>query len=168
MAEAIFGCPNSEAVGRLVADTIIPPRYREAHRVGLARFLETRQGPVLNKRVELEGIHRDGHEFPIELSIGAAPSAHGFVFSAFARDISQRRHAEEAVRRLAATVAASTDAIISADLNGHILSWNAGAERMYRYPAAETIGRRLSVIVAAERAGGLKGALDRVGQGEYD
>jgi diguanylate cyclase (GGDEF)-like protein/PAS domain S-box-containing protein len=167
MAETIFGWPKSEAVGRSVAETIIPARYREAHRLGLARFLETGKGPVLNTRTELEGLHRDGHEFPIELSIGATSSAHGFVFSAFARDISQRRHAEEAVRRLAATVAASTDAIISADLNGFIIDWNAGAERMYGYPASDTIGRKLSVIVPEERAGELRAALDRVNKGEY-
>src|SRR5438132_3086529 len=128
MAETIFGWPKSEAVGRLVANTIIPSRYREPHRLGLARFLETGKGLVLNKRIELDGIHRDGHEFPIELSIGATPSAHGFVFSAFARDISQRQRAEEAVRRLAATVAAWTDAIIAADLNGYITHRNPGAE----------------------------------------
>ena len=166
MAQTVFGWPKSEAVGRLVADTIIPARYREAHRLGLARFLETGKGPVLNTRTELEGLHRDGHEFPIELSIGATPSAHGFVFSAFARDITQGRRAEEAVRRLAATVAASTDAIISADLNGLIISWNAGAERMYGYPASETIGRKLSIIVPEERAGELRAALDRVNKGE--
>ncbi|TMF92645.1 MAG: PAS domain S-box protein, partial [Chloroflexi bacterium] len=89
MAQTIFGWQKAEAIGRLVADTIIPQRYREAHGLGLARFLKTGEGPVLNRRTELEGIHRDGHEFPIELSIGATPSAHGFVFSAFARDISQ-------------------------------------------------------------------------------
>src|SRR5438094_5222849 len=166
MAETIFGWQKAEAIGRLVADSIIPPRYREAHRLGLAHFLKTGEGPVLNKRIELDGIHRDGHEFPIELSIGATPSAHGFVFSAFARDISQRRRAEEAVRRLGQTVAASTDAIISADLNGFIMSWNAGAERMYGYPASDTIGRKLSVIVPDERAAELKAALDRVCQGE--
>jgi diguanylate cyclase (GGDEF)-like protein/PAS domain S-box-containing protein len=115
----------------------------------------------------LEGLHHDGHEFPIELSIGATPSAHGFVFSAFARDISERRHAEKAVRRLAATVAASTDAIISADLNGFIIDWNAGAERMYGYAASDTIGRKLSVIVPEERAGELRAALERVKTGEY-
>jgi diguanylate cyclase (GGDEF)-like protein/PAS domain S-box-containing protein len=167
MAETIFGWPKSEAVGRLVADTIIPPRHREPHRLGLARFLETGTGPVLNTRMELEGLHRDGHEFPIELSIGATPSVQGFVFSAFARDISQRRRAEEAVRRLAATVGASTDAIVSADLNGYIVNWNAGAERMYGYLAADTIGRKLSIIVPEERAGELREALDRVRRGEH-
>src|SRR5438132_5571392 len=128
MAQTVFGWSKSEAVGRLVADTIIPLRYREAHRLGLARFLETGKGPVLNRRTELEGLHRDGHEFPIELSIGAMASPNGFVFIAFSRDISQRQRAEEAVRRLAATVAASTDAIISADLNGYITHRNPGAE----------------------------------------
>ncbi len=166
MAQRIFGWPKSEAVGRTVADTIIPERYREAHRLGLARFLETGKGPVLNTRTELEGLHRDGHEFPIELSIGATPSAQGYVFSAFARDISERQRAEAAVRRLAATVAASTDAIISADLDGTIINWNAGAERMYGYSAADTIGRKLSIIVPEERAGELKAALDRVKRGE--
>jgi diguanylate cyclase (GGDEF)-like protein/PAS domain S-box-containing protein len=166
MAQTIFGWAKSEAVGRLVADTIIPQRYREAHRVGLQRFLETGKGPVLNTRLELEGLHKDNHEFPIELSIGATPSAHGYVFSAFARDISERRRAEEAVRRLAATVAASPDAIISADLNGSIINWNAGAERLYGYTAQDAIGRSLSMIVPEGRSDELRAALDRVTRGE--
>jgi len=166
MAETIFGWSKSEAVGRLVAETILPLRYREAHRLGLRRFLETGQGPVLNTLLELEGLHRDGHEFPIELSIGATPSAHGFVFSAFARDISERRRAEEGLRRLAATVATSTDAIISADLTGSILNWNAGAERMYGYAAEEMIGKNLSTIVPEDRADELRAALERVWRGE--
>src|SRR5207253_9953318 len=53
MAETIFGWPKSEAVGRLVAETIMPQRYREAHRRGLRHFLETGEGPVLNTRLEL-------------------------------------------------------------------------------------------------------------------
>jgi diguanylate cyclase (GGDEF)-like protein/PAS domain S-box-containing protein len=166
MAETVFGWPRSEVVGRLVADTIMPQRYREAHRRGLRHFLETGEGPALNRRLELEGLHRDGHEFPIELSIGATPSGHGYVFSAFARDIGERRRAEEAVRRLAATVATSTDAIISADLNGLIIDWNAGAERMYGYAAQEMIGRGLAIIVPEDRSDELKVAIDRVIRGE--
>jgi diguanylate cyclase (GGDEF)-like protein/PAS domain S-box-containing protein len=98
MAETIFGWSKVEAVGQLVADTIIPGRNREAHRLGLRRFMDTGQGPVLNKRLELEGLHRDGHEFPIELSISATASVNGHVFSAFVRDITQRHRAEEALR----------------------------------------------------------------------
>ncbi|HEX9095788.1 MAG TPA: PAS domain S-box protein, partial [Candidatus Dormibacteraeota bacterium] len=71
MAQTIFGWSKSEAVGELVTDTIIPERYRKAHRLGLTRFIDTGHGPALNTRLELEGLHRDGHEFPIELSISA-------------------------------------------------------------------------------------------------
>ena len=166
MAETVFGWPKSEVVGRPVADTIMPQRYREAHRRGLRHFLETGEGPALNRRLELDGLHRDGHEFPIELSIGATPSGHGYVFSAFARDIGERRRAEEAVRRLAATVATSTDAIISADLNGLIIDWNAGAERMYGYAAQDVIGRGLAMIVPDDRLDELRVAIDRVIRGE--
>jgi diguanylate cyclase (GGDEF)-like protein/PAS domain S-box-containing protein len=98
MAQTIFGWPKSEAVGRLVSETIIPPRYREAHRLGLRRFLETGMGPVLNTRLELEGLHRHGHEFPIELSISATTTGGSHLFSAFVRDITERQRAQEALR----------------------------------------------------------------------
>jgi PAS domain S-box-containing protein len=77
MAERVFGWPKSEAVGRLVAETVIPERHREAHRRGLNSFLKSGVGPALNQRLELEGLHRDGHEFPIELSIAATASGTG-------------------------------------------------------------------------------------------
>jgi diguanylate cyclase (GGDEF)-like protein/PAS domain S-box-containing protein len=76
------------------------------------------------------------------------------------------RVGQEAVRRLAATVAASTDAIITADLSGSILNWNAGAERMYGYTAEEVVGRNLSTIVPEDRASELRAALERVWRGE--
>ncbi|HEX9094774.1 MAG TPA: PAS domain S-box protein, partial [Candidatus Dormibacteraeota bacterium] len=73
-------------------------RYRKAHRLGLTRFIDTGHGPALNTRLELEGLHRDGHEFPIELSISATASGNRYVFSAFVRDITERHRAEEALR----------------------------------------------------------------------
>jgi diguanylate cyclase (GGDEF)-like protein/PAS domain S-box-containing protein len=291
MAEVVFGWPRSEAVGRRVADIIMPERYREAHRRGLRHYLETGQGPALNRRLELEGLHRDGHEFLIELSIGATASGHGYVFSAFVRDISERnraqdalrasekryrqivetafegvwiidsnnqttfvnhrmadilgyppeemlgrpvlefmdpdaqaafkanrdqrqhghqpehdfrfrrkdgselwvllesspdrdadgnylgslamvtdvterRRGQEALRRLAAMVATSSDAIIAVDLNGSIMNWNAGAERMYGYTAAEIIGRDIRTMVPEARADEVAGILDRARRGE--
>ena len=52
-----------------MADLIIPERYREAHRNGLQRYLESGQGDVLGKRIEVSGIRKNGEEFPVELSI---------------------------------------------------------------------------------------------------
>ena len=69
MAEATFGWTSSEAVGQLMADLIIPPRYREAHNRGLAHYLDTGQGPILRQRIEITALHKSGREFPIELSV---------------------------------------------------------------------------------------------------
>ncbi|MCA1699233.1 MAG: PAS domain S-box protein, partial [Actinobacteria bacterium] len=68
-AEATFGWSREEAVGRVLSDTIIPLRYRGDHLRGLERFLETGEGPLLEQRIEIEALHRDGYELPIELTI---------------------------------------------------------------------------------------------------
>ncbi|HEY4845137.1 MAG TPA: EAL domain-containing protein, partial [Candidatus Dormibacteraeota bacterium] len=111
-------------------------------------------------------LHRDGHEFPVELSISATLSGSDHVFSAFVRDITERRRAEESLRRLAAMVATSSDAIMAVDLEGCILTWNAGAERMYGYSADEIVGKSLQTIVPDTRSSELTAALDRVRHGE--
>lgn len=94
-AEKTFGWTQEEAVGRVLSETIIPLRYREAHTQGLKRFLLSGEGPVLNSRIEIVGLHRDGHEFPVELAIAPTMMAGKHEFSAFIRDISERKSAEE-------------------------------------------------------------------------
>ena len=93
-AETTFGWTRAEALGQSLAQTIIPARHREDHQRGLERYLATGEAAVLNTRVELTALHRDGREFPIDLAItpirtGAAPS-----FSAFVRDITDRKLAQ--------------------------------------------------------------------------
>jgi diguanylate cyclase (GGDEF)-like protein/PAS domain S-box-containing protein len=100
-AEATFGWSLDEAVGRRVAETIIPPALREAHEAGLARYLATGEGPVLGRRLELEGRHRDGHEFPVELAIWAVGAGPDVSFNALLHDISERRRAEQELWELA-------------------------------------------------------------------
>ena len=68
-AEKIFGWPRDEAIGRMLSETIIPLQYREAHEQGMKHFLATGKGSMLNSRIEISALHRDGHEFPVELSI---------------------------------------------------------------------------------------------------
>ena len=97
-AEEVFGWSCHEAVEARIVETIIPARYREAHRRGLQRFLETGEGPILNKRIELTACHKDGHEFPVELTVTAIELGTVRQFSAFIRDLTEKKHAEEALR----------------------------------------------------------------------
>jgi PAS domain S-box-containing protein len=103
-AEISFGWQRGEVIGRTLTDTIIPPRYHDAHRRGLLRYQKTREANVLNQRIELTAVHRDGHEFPIELAITPIRSGLTLAFSAFVRDITERKLAEsrlqEQVQRL--------------------------------------------------------------------
>lgn len=97
-AEAVFGWTRKEVLGRSLAEIIIPPRYREAHRSGLRRYLKTGEERVLNRRIELSALHRKGHEFPVELAIVPLRTGDGVAFSAFVRDITERVQAETALR----------------------------------------------------------------------
>jgi diguanylate cyclase (GGDEF)-like protein/PAS domain S-box-containing protein len=100
-AEKCFGWTYMEAVGRELGETIIPPRYREAHIQGLKHFLATGKSNVLDSRIELTALHRDGHEFPVELSVSAISTAGTIEFNAFIRDITKRKLADEEIQQLA-------------------------------------------------------------------
>jgi len=94
-AEATFGWPREDALGQPLVSLIIPERYRARHLAGLEKYRRTRIGPVLGKRIELEALARDGREFPVELSITPTETATGHVFTAFIRDVSERRSSEQ-------------------------------------------------------------------------
>ena len=98
-AETTFGWSRSEAIGQTLSQMIIPHRYREAHRQGLRLFLATGEGPVLNKRIEIAALHRDGTEFPIELAIAAIRWGERRLFSAFARDVTEQKRAQRELAR---------------------------------------------------------------------
>jgi PAS domain S-box-containing protein len=96
-AEAIFGWTREEAVGRSLAETIIPESYREAHSEGIHRFVRTGEGALLGQRLELTALHRDGHQFPVELTVSPIRLGRSYMFSAFIRDITERKRAEDAL-----------------------------------------------------------------------
>ncbi len=110
-AEVTFGWTAREAIGQPLAALIIPPAYREAHQAGLHRFHETGEAPVVNRRLELTALHRDGREFPVEITITTPiPDEGGYLFSGFLRDISERRRQEEELRRAKEEAEAATRA----------------------------------------------------------
>jgi PAS domain S-box-containing protein len=94
-AEKLFGWPEREAIGRAVAETIVPERLRGDHRRGLDLYLRTGEGPVLDKRLELPALRRDGDEVQVELTISALEEDGRHSFHAFLHDISERQAADE-------------------------------------------------------------------------
>ncbi len=110
-AERTFGWTRDEAVGRLLADTIIPPRFREQHHAGIRRFHDSGEAPIVNQRLELAALHRSGREFPIEITVTSPMRlARGYVFGAFLRDISDRIERDAELRRAKESAEAATRA----------------------------------------------------------
>ena len=110
-AERIFGWKQEEASGQTLERTIIPAKYAAAHRAGLQRYLQTGHAKVLNQRLELTACSRDGREFPVELSIVPIRSPQGLQFSAFVRDISERKHTESHLRESQAYLRVLTETV---------------------------------------------------------
>ncbi|GAB3557585.1 hypothetical protein GCM10027405_02600 [Arthrobacter alkaliphilus] len=111
-----------DAAGREIADTLISGR--------------TWSGEYWMR-------HRDGRRFPIHATVAPVRGTHPVPIAvvAVSKDISERKHAEALLRRMSALVESSGDAIIGADLDGTVTSWNAGAARMFGWRAAEALGR---------------------------
>ena len=99
-AEATFGIPARDAIGREMAELIIPPELRDAHRAGLARYLETGEGTIVGRRIELRGMRSDGTEFPVELAVNRIAGHSPPLFTGYLRDITRRRQADDERERL--------------------------------------------------------------------
>ncbi|MCA9055188.1 MAG: PAS domain S-box protein, partial [Planctomycetaceae bacterium] len=108
-ARKLFGWSESEAMGRAVADLIIPPDQREAHRQGLEKFLATGNGPILGRPLEVVGIDREGRELPLELTVTSQHNEGSWIFNAFLRDVSWRYEAEATRRRQSEELRASEE-----------------------------------------------------------
>jgi two-component system CheB/CheR fusion protein len=165
-SERVFGFTRAEVIGKELAELIIPERIRERHRQGLAHYLKTGEGPLLGKLIEIEALRRDGAEILVQLAISAIEIDGSPVFTAYLRDITERRRAEDANRRLAAIIESFGDAVISKDLNEMITSWNEEAERLFGYKADEIIGKPITTLVPSERHAEELGIIERLRRGE--
>ncbi|MBI3306789.1 MAG: MASE1 domain-containing protein [Candidatus Omnitrophica bacterium] len=153
-AKEIFGYASDEITGQPLT-MIMPERFREAHRRGLARFLRTQQSHIIGNTVELVGKKRNGVEFPLELSLASWKSKGEIFFVAIIRDITTRRQSEKALQeseeRSRLLVSHVKDyAIFMLDPKGNVSSWNQGAERIKGYKAIEIVGRHFSAFYPEE------------------
>lgn len=104
-AERTFGYDRKEVLGRELANIIIPPGLRDNHRKGLAHYLATGEGPVINQRLELSALHSNGSEFDVELTVTRIPVGGPPQFTAYLRDISDRRRAQRDIKERASLAA---------------------------------------------------------------
>jgi PAS domain S-box-containing protein len=103
-AEETFGWTAAEAIGRTLCDTVVAPAYRAAHANGVEQFLTTSEGSLLNRPIDLIGLHRDGHEFPAEATVWSVRVGGIYSFNAFVRDVSERLLAEDARKKEATLI----------------------------------------------------------------
>jgi PAS domain S-box-containing protein len=104
----MFGYEPSEIIGKPLV-TIVPERLREAHQAGIERYLRTRKRHIPWNGIELPALHKDGHEFPVELAFGEFEDESGTIFSGFARDVTERTRAREELESLLAETQAARD-----------------------------------------------------------
>jgi diguanylate cyclase (GGDEF)-like protein/PAS domain S-box-containing protein len=150
-AVATFGWPRREALGKLFFTIIIPERNRATYENGLPQFLASGEGAVLNRRIEITALHRDGHEFPIELALTPIQWGETHLFTAFVRDITVRKNMEEALfvekERAQVTLNSIGDAVACTDISGNITYLNLVAEKMTGWSHKEAEGRPMADVL---------------------
>lgn len=161
-AERIFGFQSAAVIGKDMADLLIPPSLREAHRNGLAHYQSTGEGPILGQRIEILALHSDGTEFPVELSVTRIGAAEPPSFTGFVRDISERKRIEgqlfqsqkmEAIGLLAGGIAHDFNNLLTA-ISGY------SEMTLRKMPAVDPLRRNIEAVRdAGNRAAALTGQL---------
>jgi PAS domain S-box-containing protein len=145
-AEPVFGRTTEEALGQDMATLIIPPQHRQAHLAGMARYQADRKSRILGRRVEVEGLRSDGTIFPMELSIVSMEQEGTVYFSAYIRDLTASKQAQEAMVRsmqLFARVfnASPIAASITSASEGRFMQINENFTRDFGYAQAYLVGK---------------------------
>ena len=148
-AERTFGYARADVIGAKLADTIIPPAYRERHAKGMQRYLATGEAGVLGKRTEITAMRADGSEFPVELAVTVTSVAGKPVFTAHLRDLTTRRMAEQSLRLRGLAIESSVNGILIVnhrDAQCPIEYANPAFRKITGYTADEIIGRNFETL----------------------
>jgi len=164
-AERTFGYRQAEVLGREIGALLFPDLSGEDEPQGFVLAQATQEGGA-GKRRELEARRADGKTVPVELAVSRIMIDGKPMFTAYLRDISERKEAERLTSELALVVANSNDAIVACTLDGAIRSWNLGAERIFGYTAGEVIGRPFHMLIPPDRLDEFPQTLTAVKRGD--
>lgn len=162
-AQLIFGYTASDMLGQPIAKLIAPERLHE-ERIILERLRRGERVP----HFETVRKHKSGHDVHVSVTISPILNALGEVVGAskIARDISDRIRLDATSRQLESIVSSSEDAIVGKSLDGRVLSWNQGAEKIFGYGASEMIGTPIEKLIPAQRKGEETLILERIAKGQ--
>ncbi len=158
--ETLFGYHRSELLGQKI-ETLLPKRFRPLHIDHRTDFTAHPRHRAMGTGGDLYARRKDGTEFQVEISLGPFESADGALVLAAVRDVTERKRAD----RLAAIVDGAEGAIIGKNLDGIIVAWNRGAERLYGYSPAEVIGKSVSILLLPDQISAFPALLEKVTRG---
>jgi len=169
-AERMFGYPRTEALGLEMAGLLIPPDQRDAHREGLARYRATGRGPLLDRQLEMVAQRADGTQFPIELAITRLAKDGNPEFTAYVRDITERKVAEARLRvkesELRLITGATPLLLTRCSKDGRFMFVNRACAEFLGRPPEEIVGRTLVEVMGEEAVAAVASEIARVLEGE--
>ena len=166
VTEKIFGYTSEELIGQKI-EFLIPTRYLKQHVNHRQHYFDKPSLRPMGIGLDLHGKHKDGHEFPVEISLSPIETEEGLLVLAAVRDITERKKTEDAKAMLLALVESSDEAIIGKDLQGIIFSWNKSAEDLYGYTEAEMKGSSIKKLFPADKQDEFDSIIQQIEHGEH-
>ncbi len=144
-ATDLFGWEAEEMIGRSIT-AIVPVPVAESHDAAMARFRATDERRVMGGTREEMAQHRDGSAIPVEISLSEWQAPDGHYVTAVVRDVTARREADRAARRLAAAIEETDESVVVTDPDGAILYVNPAFERVTGYSVDEALGQNPRIL----------------------